>query len=166
MKNRRTLIVVFMLVATMCIGVGFAALSQTLTISGTANITKDAAQDEFNDDVYFSGTGAVTNCTAALAGDVSTKPDAATITIENSLGVVGDTATAVFTIKNEGNSTATVAVTGSDSTNFRVTADNPTNTIPAGGTLDVTVTVTLKTTVETDITGETFGLSLQVTSAT
>jgi len=88
MKNRRTLIVVFMLVACMCIGVGFAAISQTLNIAGTGSISASAAEDLFDGQVYFTGAKDPVNCTADIAA--GEKPDSATITITNTLGVVGD----------------------------------------------------------------------------
>lgn len=50
MKNRRTTLIVFVLIAALCVGIGYAALSDTLTVSGTAHY----GQNELDQAVYFS----------------------------------------------------------------------------------------------------------------
>ena len=59
MKNRKTVVVAFMLCAVMLLGVGYAALSDVLDIQGTAQVTQGNAQNAFDGDVYFSAVSLV-----------------------------------------------------------------------------------------------------------
>ncbi len=59
MKNRRIVICAFILIAAMVVGVGYAALTDQLTIRGDIKYSIDEAEDDFVADVYFSGTPAV-----------------------------------------------------------------------------------------------------------
>ena len=106
MKNRKTVVVAFLLVAVMLLGVGYAALSDTLTITGTAQIDMGAAGNEFDAKVYFNAAKVVdTECTRVN----NTTPDTASHTTDDatyevhSLAVVGDKATFAFEIKSESN---------------------------------------------------------------
>ena len=54
MKNRKTVVVAFLLCAVLLLGVGYAALSDTLDITGSADVNQSAAEEAFNEDVYFS----------------------------------------------------------------------------------------------------------------
>ena len=56
MKNRKTVVVAFLLVAAMLLGVGYAALTDTLTITGEIGANTSASQTEFDADVYFKST--------------------------------------------------------------------------------------------------------------
>ena len=66
MKNRRTIIVAFLVMAMLVTGIGYAAVSQTLTVQGTATYNPTDAAKEFQDNIYFSngfrvdGTGDAT----------------------------------------------------------------------------------------------------------
>ena len=165
MKARRLVVLALALVTVVTMGIGYAALNDALSVSGTGSLTKSAADDQFDGEVYFEGAPTTDKCTAALAaGD---KPDSATITIENTLAIVGDVATATFTVKNESAVPATIVTnTSTDSDHFRVTAEYTNgNTIEAGQTLTLTVKITLKQTVAADVTGETFNISFNVASA-
>ena len=53
MKNRRFAIVAILLVAVLCLGVAFAALTDDLSIGGSVNINKDVANDDFDMDIHF-----------------------------------------------------------------------------------------------------------------
>ena len=55
MKNRKSIVVAFLLVAVMLLGVGYAALTDILDITGSADINQSAAEEAFNEDVYFTG---------------------------------------------------------------------------------------------------------------
>ena len=76
MKNRKMAIVAFFLVAVLCIGAGYAVLTDILDIQGVANETGNTAEVNTN------------------------TPDKATFTV-NTLAGKGDKATFTFTIKNE-----------------------------------------------------------------
>ena len=106
MKNRKTIIVAFMLLACMLLGVGYAALTDTLTIAGQANVTTGESSDEFKEDIYFKSA----NATAPDTATVLTDNNRASFTV-NSLSLDGDTATFTFVIANESEHNATVAIT-------------------------------------------------------
>lgn len=98
MKKRRIVIVTFLLCACMVIGLGYANISRTLKVNG--NIETGASTLE----VYFvnAATAASENnlCSgAALDSPVNNKSTAVTMTT-NTMNTPGQTATAVFTIKN------------------------------------------------------------------
>lgn len=116
MKNRRIVIVSFLLVAVLVMGVAYAALTDNLFIKGEANLKTDVAQTEFNTDVYFveqSGDGTLktrlvqtTGTSAVPEGETEgvqigqTDPDSATFHIF-SLGKANDYAVFSFVIAND-----------------------------------------------------------------
>ena len=80
MKNRKIVVVAFLLVATMLLGVGYAALTDTLTITGALKTDTTVAMDEFDADVYFSGTSIVRDDTVnKAASQIGDGRDEATI---------------------------------------------------------------------------------------
>ena len=170
MKARRLVVLALALVTVVTMGIGYAALNDALFVNGTGTIQKAAADNIFDDEVYFTGTPVVEKCTAVLvegSGDTAGKPDSATITIDNSLAIVGDMATAKFTVTNESDVPVSIVTnTSADSDHFRVTAEygSANNTIPAGGNIDVTVKIVLKQTVSADVS-ESFSISFNVSSA-
>ena len=133
MKNRRIVIVSFLLVAVLVMGVAYAALTDNLFIKGEANLKTDVAQTEFDADVFFvaqkdetlkSGLVSTTGTSAIPEGKTegvvigTTDPDSATFYLY-SLGKQNDVAVFSFVIKNE--STEYDAVISLD-------ANNPTTT--------------------------------------
>jgi hypothetical protein len=54
MRNRKVIITAFMLIAVMILGVGYAAVSDTLNFGGDATISGDQAQHEFDVDVRIT----------------------------------------------------------------------------------------------------------------
>lgn len=167
MKNRKTVVVAFLLIAVMLLGVGYAALTDVLVINGTADITAEGAQSAFNEDVYFS------NAVAGTSGDVAeigADPDMATFTASKLTGQ-GDTATFTFTIKNAGDVDATVTPKLVDATGntqpewFNIVSDwnGATKNLAAGAEITYTVTITLLKTPTEAITGS-FHIELTATS--
>lgn len=65
MKNRKTIVVAFLLSAVMLMSVGYAALTDVLDITGSADVNQAAAEDSFNEDIKF--TGALANETGNTA---------------------------------------------------------------------------------------------------
>lgn len=166
MKNRRNLIVAFLLCACLIVGIGYAALSQNLTVNGKASISADAAQEEFDEDVYFSSVSEGVN----VVGEVdSANNDNVILTINDTMGVTGDTATIDLTIKNEGNANVTVTVgTNTGDGTFKVVADSSTYSVPANGEAVVKLTITLTTTIDSPekaLTDKPFGITFTATSA-
>ena len=166
MKKRKSVVVAFLLIATLLLGVGYAALTDTLTISGRANITTGKAEEELNKDIFFYSAAATsTDGTSDVADTASvlTDNDRASFTV-NSLALGGETATFTFVVHNTGNheaalSTPTITIrdliadgtdVDTDSDNvFTVTTSWDDATLEAEtdestpGTATLTVTVTL-----------------------
>ena len=155
MKNRRNVVVAFMLVAVMLLGVGYAALTDTLDINGTVDVNQSAAEEAFNEDIFFSA--AVANEAGNTASVNADNNDKASFTINTFKGK-DDVATFTFTIKNNGDVDANVtpklnaSLGNTNPEYFSIESDwdGATKTLEAGGELTYTLTVTmLKTPTET-----------------
>lgn len=176
MKNRKTVIVAFLLVAVMLLGVGYAALTDTLTIIGNAHIDVDTANKAFDEKVYFSDAQATSSTGTGTTADVASyNADDATFTA-NKLAVVGEKSVFTFTITNDSNVDAIISVSdtklsgaanpsNSNEDKFTVEYSYPDgmNITKQGGTITVVVTVTVKEPV-TAATSATFGIELTATS--
>lgn len=176
MRNRKTVVVAFLLVAVMLLGVGYAALTDTLTIIGNAHVDIDTANKTFDERVYFSAAEETRSTGTGTTADVASyTADDATYTV-NKLAVVGEESEFTFTITNDSNVDATISVadtklsgsanpSNSNAAKFEVTYAYPDDmTIKKqGGTLTVTVTVKLIEPV-TSATSATFGIELTATS--
>jgi len=176
MRNRKFALVVFLLIAALTLGIGYAALTDTLTIIGNAHIDIGQANSTFDEKVYFSAAEATsTTGTGTTADTVSFSTDDATFTA-NKLAVVGEKSVFTFTIKNDSNVDALVSVnstklsgvenpSNSNTEKFTVDYSYPDGMTIAksGGTITVVVTVTVKEPV-TSATSATFGIELTATS--
>ena len=180
MKNRRTILVTFLILAALVMGAAYAALTDNLFIKGEATLATTSAQTNFDADVYFSAaavasTNGSNTATADSAVIGQTDKDSATFYVK-SLGNAGETVTFKFTIKNDSTEfDAVVSLeTGYPTTNsaelFTITysieqgvANTGAITVPAGGTADVYVTVTLKGT-PTENTSADFNVNLTAVS--
>lgn len=163
MKNRKSIIVMFLIAVVLCVGVGFAAVSDTLTIGGTASVGDITTN--FDSNVYFSAAQVVNAKDGDSAITTGTKPDDASFTC-GSLLVENDEAKFKFTVKNDNDIAASVAInlgtnTG-DTDYFEITTDYNASsaTISAGGTWDVIVTVKL---VKTPVEDKTCGCTITLT---
>ena len=105
MKNRRNIIVAFLLCACLIVGVGYAALTDILDVTGSADVNQSAAEEAFNEDIFFSA--AVANEAGNTASVNADNNDKASFTA-NTLKGKGDKVTFTFTIKNDGDVNATV----------------------------------------------------------
>ena len=155
MKNRNTIVVAFLLAAVMLLGVGYAALSDTLDITGSADVNQSAAEEAFNEDICF--TAAVANETGNTASINADNNDKASFTA-NTLKGKGDKVTFTFTITNAGDVDATVtpklnATLGNTNPEyFTITSDwsGAATTLAAHSEISYTLTVELiKTPTET-----------------
>lgn len=155
MKNRKTVVVAFLLAAVMLLGVGYAALTDVLDITGSADVNQSAAEEAFNEDIYFSDAAAnETGNTASVNADNN---DKASFTA-NTLKGKGDKATFTFTIKNDGDLDATVTPSISSNTNsafFSYSSDwnGQPVTLVAGTSVTYTVTIELIETPTETISG-------------
>ena len=158
MKNRRIVVVAFLLAAVLLLGVGYAALTDTLDITGSADVNRSAAEEAFNEDIYFSA--AVANDEGNTASVNADNNDKASFTAATLKGA-GDKVSFTFTIKNDGDVDANVTPTlnaslgNTNPTYFDIESDwdGATKTLPAGETITYTVTVTLKQTPTDTIAG-------------
>ena len=158
MKNRKTVVVAFMLVAVLLMGVGYAALTDVLDITGSADVNQSAAEEAYNEDIYFSA--AVANDAGNTASVNADNNDKSSFTV-NTLKGKGDQATFTFTIKNAGDLDATVTPTLNASlgnTNpdyFAISSDwdGQAKTLAAGEEITYTVTVELLETPTATIAG-------------
>ena len=155
MKNRRNVVIAFMIVAVMLLGIGYAALSDTLDITGSADVNQSAAEEAFNEDIFFSA--AVANETGNTASVNADNNDKASFTAATLKGK-GDKVTFTFTIKNDGDVDATVtpklnATLGNTNPEyFSLTSDwnAEAKVLAAGSEITYTLTVELlKTPTET-----------------
>lgn len=175
MKNRKTVVVAFLLIAVMLLGVGFAALTDTLTLIGNATIDMKQAENNFDAKVYFSAAKVVSspNPEVDQVGGVGT--DDATYTV-HSLASKGDVAVFEFTIKNESNVPVKIEIpenklsgvpnnSNSNEGKFKITYTygNADMVIASGGTMTVTVKVEVIAPV-TSATGATFGIEYTATT--
>ena len=99
MKNRRNVVVAFLVVAVMLLGIGYAALTDVLDITGSVDVNQSAAQNEFDQDIYFSA--AVANQEGNTASVNNDNNDKASFSAKT-LKLKGDKVTFTFTIKNDG----------------------------------------------------------------
>ena len=176
MKNRKIVVVGFLLVAALLLGIGYAALTDTLTIIGNAHVDLDTANKTFDERIYFSAAEATSTTGTGTTDDVASfTADDATYTV-NKLAVTGEESVFTFTITNSSNVDAVISVnatklsgdpnpTNSNTDKFAVEYTYPDGqTIAkAGGTITVVVTVSLKEPV-TSATSATFGIELTATS--
>ena len=169
MKNRNTIVVAFLLAAVMLLGVGYAALSDTLDITGSADVNQSAAEEAFNEDIYFSA--AVANEAGNTASVNADNNDKASFTINTFKGK-DDVATFTFTIKNNGDVDANVtpklnaSLGNTNPEYFSISSDwnGEAKTLAAHSEITYTVTVELLKTPTETISGS-FLIELVAVSA-
>ena len=158
MKNRKTVVVAFLLCAVMLLGVGYAALTDTLDITGSADVNQSAAEEAFNEDIYFSA--AVANQTGNTASVNADNNDKASFTAATLKGQ-GDKVTFTFTIKNDGDVAATVTPklnaslgnTNPEYFSIKSDWDGASKTLAAHSEITYTLTVELLKTPTTTLAG-------------
>ncbi len=149
MLKRNKVLVAFMLVAVLCMSIGFAAVSDTLTANGKLSLTvgeNSELANEFDADVYFSS--ASNGSTNGVTAEVNSDNDKVDITIaKNVFTKVNQEVTVTATIKNAGEYAVTletptkvesdiskyVQITETELANTSLTAD-----------AETTLTITLK----------------------
>lgn len=170
MKNRKIVVVAFLLIAMLLLGVGYAALTDDLFITGTAQVKLENADAAFSEDIYFSkAVMSADKGTATIgADDNGDANDKITITVaEDALAGQGSSVICAIEIKNAGDLDAWVTLNPtflvSNGTYFAVSTSwaNNTQKIVAGGTADITVTITCIKTPQATV-NTTFGLDFSV----
>ena len=74
MKNRKIIVIAFVLAAVMLMGVGYAVLTDTLKFGGVLGADHTVAQNTFDGDIYFS-SGSIVNDTAGHKAIISYEDD-------------------------------------------------------------------------------------------
>ena len=160
MKKRRTTIIALLLVAALALGIGYAALADDLSIVGSANVLAENAENAFAADVYFTKAVISADKGTAVIGndDKGDASDKVTITVnDNVLAGMGDSVICALEISNVGDLDAKVTLGAIDVSfpeYFKVTTSWGSNTeqqLSAGGTLDLTVTITVVKTPTSDV---------------
>lgn len=147
MKNRKTVVVAFLLCAVMVLGVGYAAIADVLDITGSADVKKENAQASFDADVYFTSAALADKNAENTTSINADNNDEVSFTAKNLKGK-GDTAKFVYTIYNGNDVNAVVTPIISSNTDaeyFGLSSDwnaQP-RTIEAGQSMTYTITVTL-----------------------
>ena len=175
MKNRKFVVIAFVVIAAMLLGVGYAALTDTLTIIGNANIDLSAANNVFDERIKFVAAEATSSTGTGTVADVASySDDDATYTVHK-LATKGEVSVFTFTIKNDSNLDAEISVapnklsgdvnpSNSNAKKFEVEYAYPQGTVlAAGGSITVQVTVTLIESV-IEATSATFGIEYTATS--
>jgi len=128
MKKRKLAVVSFLAAAALTCGIGYAKVSDTLDIQGTADVDIAGLNTEFNEDIYFlSGTDNITisEASKATASINTDNNDKASFTVSGLLNE-DDEVTITYTIKNDSDHIVSVNLT----TPTAVGATNPTNNKP------------------------------------
>lgn len=173
MKNRKVIVTAFLLVAVMLLGIGYAAVSDTLNFGGDATISGDQAQHEFDVDVRIAAVSETNSGYVSYnpAGPEIDIPDDITVDIMGSgdneqdvvdfqifnLSDAGDTQVIWFKVTNtsahDANLTgSTITENGThdyfDSSYVIYAADGSTETtvLPANSEVLVKLTITVKAT--------------------
>ena len=140
MKNRRNVVTALLLIAVLCVGVGFAALNDTIDFTGKISYTPDF-------DIVW---GTATDPDSILKNSEGTDTDTFTVSMDTTEWVVGETKTFTVTVKNASryaakNVEVRALTTTAVEENYTITAVvTGSNTIDVGGETTVTVTVTMK----------------------
>ena len=169
MNKRRSIIATFLIVALLAVGIGYAALTDDLSVTGSAGFASSDAIKTFDGDVYFSkALGDATRVDAAI--DASDNDKVTVAVKESVLKEVGDEVIVTLTIKSESDLNVLVTPSVSDedaaagktinSEYFSVTVGDGAKTLPAGSTIDYTITIKL---IKTNATGENLPCNFKVT---
>lgn len=148
MKKRRTLIIALLLVAALCLGIGYAAVSETLLWNGT--IENDAVEFvvkfETTAESAVSGAGDAEDKEKILSLSNPGDPGGRTVApAVDGLTVVGDSVTFTYTVKNYSNVIVELKELTTDFNNeyFKLTLGDWDKTV-----LDVNEIATVDVTVE------------------
>lgn len=154
MKNRKRIVVAFMLVAVLMLSVGYATLTTHLNIDGGATVSVEGAQNSYAEDIKFTAVTSDPSMYAASIGDGKT----ADFTITGLKGAE-DKVTITYDITNNGDLDSLVKLDVGYPTNDKDAFFDLEITDPNGGdyetagvvlnatqTIKISVTVTLKET--------------------
>ena len=159
MKNKKIAVIAFMLIAVLTLGIGYATLSDTLTLRGSAEVTAAGAEVGFDEKIYFTGATVTDGSTTGSyidTANISDDKDIASFSV-NSLNSSDDVVVLTFTVSNFSDHDAVITIkdfiSGSttevnpyeSNSNFDITYQiaNGGQVAKKTGTVDVTVTIRL-----------------------
>jgi hypothetical protein len=180
MKNRRIVIVAFMLVAVLCLGVGYAAVSDTLTATGKISVNETALTETFDADVYFVESvknpvgvgldGVDLTAEANVKLEITDDDDTFTVTIADTVFSDENQKVTVYVMVKNASATTPVNVTlkttdlGALATNFAIAiAPNGDTQIDANGEQEYAISIELTSIPEEAINEGTFTFTLEAT---
>ncbi len=182
MLKRSKILMMFMLVAVVCMSIGFAALTDELTATGDLTwVVPDSTTDptnptvvNFDEDVYFSAVDSSIGGNAADKSKVVVVFDTSTTNVDTFDIAIGD---GVFTNAQQNvNVTATIKNDSDYKVDVKVETIDPhayftvegvlgAASIEAGQTTTLNVTITLDALPPVDITAEAFTVKVTATPA-
>lgn len=136
MKNRR-IVAALLIIAILCVGVGFAATTENLNFTGKITYKTDVLQLVW---------GTVTDGIDLVSEFSGTNTDTFEVLIDTTEWNVGEAKSFVVTVENNSGYAATGVNVNSlvEATNYTVKAEIDKTDIAAGQTANVTITVTMK----------------------
>lgn len=164
MKNKKTFVGIALLILVLVLGIGYAAITSSLNINGTAKATTD----DSNFKVVFTGVTDPATATNGVTATATADSTTATLNVEG-LTTKGQTKTATFTIANKSPELkALVDVKTKSITNtefFAINAEvkNADTALAPDGETTVTVTVELVKTPIAPVEG-TIAVELEATA--
>ena len=177
MRRREGVLVLGLLIVVAVLGIGYAALTGSLQIVGTAELLKDNS----NLVVHFTGTptgavksGTCDNCSATTLAINASDDTQGDLDITG-FKKVGDAYEATFTVTNDSPNagttayvTATASMTGINASYFTVTTDwgSTEQTIAKDGSKTIKVTVTLNQLYTGSESSLSAGISVQLSAST
>lgn len=171
MKNRRLALVAFLLCACMIVGVGYAAVADELTVSGTIGLTGDALENaELNSKVYWDDADSSDDTKVDV--DISADKDEVVI-VADGLDTIDEEITVTATMVNtstEYDVDVKYVLDGIDTTYYAVTIEGALSgdtTITKEGSAIVTIKIKLLAVPADDAAGaDAFTITYNVTKVT
>ncbi len=150
MRNRRSILAICLVLAILCVGVGFAAVTDVLDVIGTVEVSEANAQNAFDANLYFSDAVANRAADGDSASVSTSNNDKVTFTAACLMSKDEET-TFTFTIQNDNDVAAKVtpvldaAAGNTNAEYFAVSSDwnGAAQTIDAHSSKTYTVTVKL-----------------------
>lgn len=164
MKNRKIFVGIALLIVVLVLGIGYAAITDTLKITGTATTGID--QENFK--VVFTGETNPATATDGVTATANANSKSATLEVTG-LTTKGDSKTATFTIQNQSDElkalvdVKTKTIENDEFFTVDAVVANAGTALEPNGETTVTVTVTLDKTPIDVITGN-INIDLEATA--
>ncbi|MBQ2714282.1 MAG: hypothetical protein IJF76_01485 [Clostridia bacterium] len=111
LKQRRLVVMAFVLVAVLALGIGYAAVSTTLDFMGTASVSTSATENVLNNDIVFTSAEAVASNSGTTSTAILAMSNKRVSFEAKDFTAVNDTVTIIGNIKNNGSAGYNVSIT-------------------------------------------------------